>query len=235
MPTPALPPATPHRSLHPHRAQRPVAVQRSRRGRVLLALATVVIVIASACGADRSTVAARPGGKSDATTKTADDGSAEGDGAGSGPSSRRSSTTLDPRGEADGLHCGLPTAGPPPVPPGATPPSTAFPQPVNDFPLSVTLSPSRGDPRDKVRVKVTAGRPKALIVLFAVWSDGKDHDVRAAEFADVAGRAEFTIRVPAGIPPGLARITISAQFTVGDRTDSALVQETFTVTGPGCP
>lgn len=203
------------------------------RARVVAVLGLVVMLAATAACGSTNTRA----------TSSDRSASAEGDSDSGGSSSahktpsasRHSSTTLDPRGEAEGLHCGLPTAGPPSPPPGQTPPSTAFPEPINDFPLKATLKPARGDPGDQFKVSVTAGRPGALIVVFAVWSDGKDHDVRRADFADLTGHAEFQLKVPAGIPPGQARIVVSANFTVGDHTETALIRELYIVTGPGCP
>lgn len=196
----------------------------------VLAAATFV-----GCGSDGSD------GRSDVEAGDGSDGAASASGVGDGDGQARSlaakgaSTTLDPRGEGPGLHCGLPTATAPTTPDGVSPPSTAFARPVNDFPLEATLKPGRGDPGDKVKLAVTAGRPGALIIVFGAWTDGKDHGTRYSAFADVAGHSEFSFKVPAGIPPGQARIVVSANFKVADETQSAMVQETFIVTGPGCP
>lgn len=132
--------------------------------------------------------------------------------------------------------CGVPTTTPEQsevqAPPGFDP-DAPLTEPNNDFPMEATISPSRGDPGETVKVSVVAvGQPNAMVAMLARFYDGHHHGMRAAKFADATGRAVFEGPVPESAPVGISKITVSVS---NQNEQSALAVLDFVVTGPGCP
>jgi len=126
--------------------------------------------------------------------------------------------------------CGVPPTtsyGPYPTPPGG-----AFAKPKNDFPITLTVKPTKADRGAKVHLAVTVvSAQKVVIVVIGNFLDQKDHGIELSKFADAKGHADFDIKVPDDAPLGLGRFLASASTR---DNQSALDVEPFTVTGPGC-
>lgn len=112
-------------------------------------------------------------------------------------------------------------------------PNSGMPPPKNDFPLHVTITPTKGDPETPTRLTAVApGQPGVRVVMVARFFDGDHHGMRAAKVGDLTGRAVFDGPVPKDAPKGLAYIYVSA--SIPNSKKSALKSVKFVVTGPGC-
>ena len=117
------------------------------------------------------------------------------------------------------------------LPPGYNP-NQPFGQPKNDFPITASISPSKGDPGTMVTVNaMAAGQANALMVLFVRFFDKAHHGMRAAKFADALGRVTFNGPIPNDAPVGVATVVVAAST---NQNKSAQALTKFTVTGPGC-
>jgi len=129
--------------------------------------------------------------------------------------------------------CGVPPSGNQssyPTVPGRE--ENPFGKPDNDFPLGVTVKPTKFGRGDKVHVDTIVGSAqKTVIVVLASFFDDSNHGVKAAKFADKAGKASFDFTIPNDVPLGLGRFVVSAS-TKDNQT--AVEDPKFTVTGPGC-